>query len=94
MSGRSGSRLGRNARDANVEVPSFDNFIYDSILDPEVSIHELASEWIESYSEGEVPALKDMVNFILKVSGLLFYLLLAPSNFATELWMWNSSRKP
>lgn len=67
-SSKSKSRQPRNARDAaSAEPPTFENFIYDSILDPEVSINELASEWIESYTENEVPALKDMVNFILKV---------------------------
>ncbi|KAF5113643.1 hypothetical protein DV454_003469 [Geotrichum candidum] len=36
------------------------------MLDPEVSIAEVATEWIESYKENEITALKDMVNFILK----------------------------
>lgn len=40
----------------------------DSILDPEVSINELASGWLESYSENSDAAIKDLVNFILKVS--------------------------
>lgn len=66
-SARGGSRQARNVREPAADVPSFENFIYDSILDPEVSINELASEWLDSYDESEVPALKDMVNFILKV---------------------------
>lgn len=54
--------------------PSFDNFIFDAMLDPEVSIAEVATEWIESYKENEIAALKDMVNFILKVCFIRFFI--------------------
>ena len=54
--------------------PSFDNFIFDAMLDPEVSIAEVATEWIESYKENEITALKDMVNFILKVCFIRFFI--------------------
>lgn len=42
--------------------------LLDSILDPEVSINEVASDWLESYSENPDVAIQDLVNFILKVS--------------------------
>lgn len=44
------------------------------MLDPEVSIAEVATEWIESYKENEITALKDMVNFILKVCFIRFFI--------------------
>lgn len=60
--------------DENPEEPlSFENFIYDAMLDPEVSIAEVATEWIESYKENEITALKDMINFILKVCFKIFF---------------------
>jgi hypothetical protein len=64
--------------DENSEEPpaSFENFIFDAMLDPEVSIAEVATEWIESYKEDEVTALKNMVNFILKVCFFTFFFFL------------------
>lgn len=39
-------------------------------MDPEISIEELASEWIDSYIENSDSAIKEIVNFVLKVSWL------------------------
>ncbi len=46
------------------------NFLYDAILDPESSIDTLVSDFFDSFALDAIPALTDLINFVLKLCGI------------------------
>ncbi|GMM35855.1 Irr1 protein [Saccharomycopsis crataegensis] len=69
-----------------------ENNIFKSLEDPEVSIVELANDWLEEYQENKDIATKDLINLILRSCGCLsqlethdVYNIEACSNTVTEL---------
>lgn len=52
------------------EVEGFtENHIFQALSDPEISIPELATNWLEDYESSSSLALKDLLNFVLRCCG-------------------------
>lgn len=46
-----------------------DHYIFQAIVDPEVSVAELANDWVDLYKTNKDLAKKDLINFILNAVG-------------------------
>ncbi|CAO3641759.1 unnamed protein product [Cunninghamella blakesleeana] len=46
-----------------------ENSLYDQILNVDVEVDELAKKWTEDYKKDKIPALQDLINFVIRSSG-------------------------
>ncbi|ODV93209.1 hypothetical protein PACTADRAFT_4993 [Pachysolen tannophilus NRRL Y-2460] len=52
------------------EIEDFvENYLFQALSDPNISINELASNWLEEFEENKVLAMKDLINFLLRCCG-------------------------
>ncbi|CAO3637260.1 unnamed protein product [Cunninghamella echinulata] len=43
--------------------------LYDQILSVDADIDKMVSEWVEQYKDDKIPALQDLINFVIRSSG-------------------------
>ncbi|CAH2352162.1 cohesin subunit SCC3 [[Candida] railenensis] len=73
---KSPSSTSRPSKSSNSSIPKDfeENYLYESLSQPEISIHELTLEWIEAYEEEPLESITTLTNLLLRCCGCIHLL--------------------